>query len=322
MSAIEVRVARRRVEAEDVVSFDLRRVDGAALPAAGAGAHIDVHLPDGRVRQYSLCGDLGDRDVYRIAVLRHPQSRGGSVALHDHVREGDRLTIGAPRNRFGLLDAPRTLLFAGGIGITPLFAMAQRLVAWGADFELHYCTRPAARTAFADALAAERYAGRVHLHHDDGPDDRKLRMAELLAPVDAGTQVYACGPAGYIAAVIDTARALGWPEAQLHWEHFAAPADTAGDASRVDAPFELRLARRGLSCRVPADRSIVQALRSHGIELAVACEQGLCGTCVTGVLEGVPDHRDVYLTDEEKAANDRMTPCCSRARTAVLVLDL
>ena len=318
MSAIEVRVQRKSAEAQDIVSLELVRADGGELPGFGAGSHIDVHLPGGLVRQYSLCNHAAERHRYRIAVLREPRSRGGSAAVHEQVREGDLLTISAPRNLFGLQDAPRTLLLAGGIGITPLLCMAQRLAGWGADFEMHYAARSAARTAFAAEIAASGFAQRVHLHHDDGPEGQKLRCAELLAQVDGGTHLYVCGPAGFIDHVVGTAKAQGWPAGQVHTEYFAAPVqDTGGDQ-----PFEVRLASTGQTWPVARDQSIVQALRAQGVEIMVSCEQGVCGTCLTRVLEGVPEHRDCYLTDEEKAANDQFLPCCARAKTPLLVLDL
>lgn len=313
---IEVRVLRKTVAAEGICVFELARADGAALPAFGAGSHVDVHVPGGLVRQYSLSNLPGGH--YRIAVLREPASRGGSAGMHERVAEGDLLQISAPRNHFALRDAPRSLLFAGGIGITPLLCMAQRLHTWGADFALHYSTRSAARTAFREELLAGPFAARVHLHHDDGPEVQKLHAAELLAQPQGDTQVYVCGPAGFIDHVMGTAKSLGWPAQQLHTEYFAAAAQDGAD----DRPFEVQLTSTGQRYAVGQDQSVVQALRAQGVELMTSCEQGVCGTCLTRVLEGEPDHRDMYLTDEEKAANDQFLPCCSRACSPRLVLNI
>jgi len=318
MTSLQVRVQRKSQEAEGIVALELVSADGRPLPGFGAGSHIDVHLPNGLVRQYSLCNSAAERHRYRIAVLREPTSRGGSAAVHDLVKEGDVLTISAPRNHFALHDAPRSLLLAGGIGVTPILCMAQRLATWGADFEMHYCTRSPARTAFREEIAASAFADKVHLHHDDGAEAQKLRVAELLATPEPGTQIYVCGPGGFIDHVVNTAKANGWPAQQIHLEYFAAAAqDTAGDQ-----PFEVKLTSSGQTYRIPKDQTIVQALRAEGVEIMVSCEQGVCGTCITRVLEGVPDHRDCYLTDDERAANDQFTPCCSRSKTPLLVLDL
>jgi vanillate O-demethylase ferredoxin subunit len=317
MGRIDVNVLRRTQEAEDIASFELARVDGGPLPAFSAGSHIDVHLPGGVTRQYSLCNDSPARHVYRIAVLRDPKSRGGSVAMHE-VREGDRLAISEPRNHFPLVHAVRTLLFAGGIGITPLLAMAQRLCAVGADFELHYCTRSKARTAFMDEIAASPFASRTHFHFDDGSEDQKLRLSALLTQVEPQTHLYVCGPTGFIQFVTDWARGCGWPAGQVHVEHFTGAAqDTSGDRE-----FQVKVASTGQLVTVPADQSVVKALAGAGIEVLTSCEQGVCGTCITRVLEGECDHRDMYFTEEERARHDQFTPCCSRARSAVLVLDL
>ncbi|WP_234194732.1 PDR/VanB family oxidoreductase [Pseudacidovorax sp. NFM-22] len=318
MTSLQVRVQRKSQEAEGIVSLELVSADGRPLPGFGAGSHIDVNLPNGLVRQYSLCNSAAERHRYRIAVLREPTSRGGSAAVHDLVKEGDVLTISAPRNHFALHDAPRSLLLAGGIGVTPILCMAQRLATWGADFEMHYCTRSPARTAFREEIAASAFADKVHLHHDDGPEAQKLRVAELLKTPEPGTQIYVCGPGGFIDHVVNTAKANGWPAQQIHLEYFAAAAqDTSGDQ-----PFEVKLTSSGQTYRIPKDQTIVQALRAEGVEIMVSCEQGVCGTCITRVLEGVPDHRDCYLTDDERAANDQFTPCCSRSKTPLLVLDL
>jgi vanillate monooxygenase ferredoxin subunit len=318
MTQLTVKVLRKVQEAQDIASFELARADGGHLPAFSAGSHIDVHLPGGLVRQYSLCNHEGEQHRYRIAVLRDPSTRGGSAGMHDQVREGDELQISEPRNHFPLVHAPRTLLFAGGIGITPLLCMAQRLAALGAEFTLHYCTRSAAKTAFRDEIAASRFADRVQFHFDDGDAAQKLQLAAALGAADAGTHVYVCGPTGFIDFVVAGARAAGFTPEQIHLEYFgAAPQDTAGDRA-----FDVKIASTGQVVNVGAQQTVVQALAAAGIEILTSCEQGVCGTCITRVLDGQCDHRDLYFTDEEKARNDQFTPCCSRAAGPMLVLDL
>jgi vanillate O-demethylase ferredoxin subunit len=318
MSEIEVRVARTAREAEDICVFELVRTDGAPLPAFEAGAHIDVHVGDGVVRQYSLCNPPHERHRYQIGVLRDAASRGGSVAMHDAIEEGAVLRVSAPRNHFPLAASGRSLLLAGGIGVTPILAMAESLAAQGAQFEMHYCARSPERAAFRERIAQAPFAAHVHYHFDSGDAAQKLDLARLLAEADADTHVYVCGPGGFIDYVVDTAKAHGLPGARVHLERFAAAAvDTTGDTA-----FDVRLASSGKVVTVPPDRTVVQALASAGVEVMVSCEQGVCGTCLTRVLEGVPDHRDAYLTDEERAANDQFTPCCSRSKSRVLVLDL
>lgn len=316
---LRVRVAVRRDEALDICSLDLVPVDGSALPGFSAGAHIDVHLPGGLVRQYSLCNPPGETQRYRIAVLRDAASRGGSATVHDQLQVGTVLDIGTPRNLFELDPAaPHHLLLAGGIGITPLLAMAEQLAAQGGAFTLHHATRSRERTPFVAQLATTPYADRVHHHFDDGPATQKLDLAATLRSAPAGSHLYVCGPTGFMEAVLAEGRAQGWDEARLHREYFAAaPTGTAGDGG-----FELELASSGRVIPVAADQTALAALLAAGLDIPMSCEQGVCGTCLTGVKSGVPDHRDQYLTPEERAANNQFLPCCSRASSARLVLDL
>ncbi|WP_034351276.1 PDR/VanB family oxidoreductase [Herbaspirillum sp. GW103] len=318
MTTLQVRIAARREEADGIIGLELVSPDGSALPAFTAGAHIDVHLPGGLLRQYSLCNAPHEQHRYQIGVLRDAHSRGGSVAVHEVLKVGDLLTIGVPRNQFALVSAPHSLLLAGGIGVTPILCMAEALAACGASFEMHYCARSPARQAFRERIAASGFARRVVHHYDDGDVAQKLDLDALLSQADPATHLYVCGPAGFITHVVETARARGWPGAQVHFEYFgAAPVQADGNGS-----FEVRLASSGQVYRIPEDRTVIQVLCEHGVDVPVSCEQGICGTCLTRVLEGEPDHRDQYLTDEERAANDQFTPCCSRARSPLLVLDL
>ncbi|GAB3626199.1 PDR/VanB family oxidoreductase [Pandoraea terrae] len=318
-STLTVQVARRCIEAEGIVSFELASPDGRELPAFDAGAHIDVHVPGGLVRQYSLCNAPHERSRYRIAVLREAQSRGGSAGMHDAVREGDEIRIGVPRNHFALASgAGRHLLLAGGIGLTPLLCMAEHLARTGGAFEMHYCTRSRSRAAFLERIANSAWAEHVQYHFDDEDDAQRLRADALLAQARRDTHLYVCGPQGFMNAMLDTARAHGWPEDRLHYEFFAAPAAGASH----DAAFEVRLARSGRTVLIPADCTVTKALADAGVDVPVSCEQGICGTCITRVLEGEPDHRDLYLAPEEQARNDQFLPCCSRAKSRQLVLDL
>ena len=318
MSDLTVKVLSKRQEAQDIASFELGRPDGGTLPGFSAGSHVDVHLPNGLVRQYSLCNDAAESHRYSIAVLRDPKTRGGSAGMHDSVKEGDLIRISEPRNHFPLVHAQRTVLLAGGIGITPLLCMAQRLQKIGADFELHYSTRSAGRTAFREEILASPFAQKVHFHFDDGAPEQMLNLPAALGAHDPGTHLYVCGPAGFIQHVTQTAQGMGWAQDQIHLEYFsAAPQDTGGDRA-----FEVKLASSGRVIPVAADQTVVQALTAHGVEVLYSCEQGVCGTCITRVLEGECDHRDMYFTDEEKAKHDQFTPCCSRAKSAMLVLDL
>ena len=311
-------VADKRAEAEDVCVLELAAADGRRLPAFSPGAHIDLHLPNGLVRQYSLCGDPRERRRYRIAVLKTDPTRGGSRTLHEDVRVGDRLEISAPKNHFPLsAGATRSLLFAGGIGITPIIAMADFLARAGADFELHYCVRTPRRAAFAQRLTQSSYARRVHFHYGEAEGGQRLDLPAVLADRDARAHVYMCGPAGFMDAVRDCALARGWHPAQVHREHFA-----AAEGSAPARPFDIRIASSGAIVHVPAGLSALEALARHGVKVPSACGQGLCGTCLTPVLEGEPEHRDLFLDQARRARNDCMAPCCSRARGPSLTLDL
>jgi vanillate monooxygenase ferredoxin subunit len=315
----KVRVARKRIEAEDICSFELVDVNGAALPGFSAGAHIDVHVPGGLTRQYSLCNDSAETHRYQIAVLKDSASRGGSHAMHDSVHEGSLLEISQPKNHFPLAHgAAKSVLLAGGIGVTPILCMAERLATAGADFEMHYSTRSRSRTAFLDRITASGFADKVHLHFDDAGPAQALDLTSQLAAPLKDQHLYVCGPKGFMDAVLGVARANGWPESQLHYEFFSADVGPL----ESDTDFDLKLASSGRIIKVAKDQTVTQALSAAGIEVQTSCEQGVCGTCLTRVLEGTPDHKDMYLTPEEQAANDQFTPCCSRSKTKVLVLDL
>jgi vanillate monooxygenase ferredoxin subunit len=319
-ATLPLRVVRKWNETPEICGFELRALDGAALPAFTAGAHIDVHIPGGLVRQYSLCNTPLDRSHYVIGVLREPASRGGSVAMHERVAEGDSLEVSPPRNLFPLSpDAQRHFLFAGGIGLTPLLSMAEQLLAEGAEFELHVSARTRSRLPFAERLLAPGMARHVRMHLDDGDSDQKLDLDTVLKEADLRSHLYVCGPKGYIDWVLGTANRAGWADARLHKEHFSNASTTQG----ADAgAFEVFLVRSGKVVPVAADCSIVDALSGVGVDVPVLCGEGICGTCLTRVIDGMPDHRDLFLSPEEQARNDQMTPCCSRSKSPRLVLDL
>lgn len=314
-----VRVRRKTVEAAAVCGLELEGIDGEALPPFTPGAHIDVHLPGALVRQYSLCNSANDHLSYRIAVLLESASRGGSRAVHDLVRQGDVLEISPPRNLFELEPTAPALLFAGGIGITPIIAMAERLAGEGRNFELHYCGRSSDRMAFVERIKNSFYGQRANFHFDDGPPSQRLDVLATLKRFSSDTHLYVCGPQGFIEAVLQVARQQDWDESRLHREFFSAAAPAH---QTTDAAFSVRLARSGKVVMVGEHETIAEALRSQHVEIPLSCEQGICGTCLTRVIEGTPDHRDSFLTDDERARNDQFTPCCSRSHSPVLVLDL
>jgi vanillate O-demethylase ferredoxin subunit len=318
---MDVVVVAKRREAEDIFSFELADPSGGELPPHSAGAHIDVELGPDLVRQYSLCTPQDHRDRYQIAVLREPASRGGSVALHDRVQVGDRLRISEPKNHFPLAaGASRSILIAGGIGITPILCMAERLVHLGEPFTLHYASRSPSRMAFRERIATSPLAQNTLFHFDDGPPEQVLKLDEAIPAPATGSHLYVCGPGGLIDAVLRKAKARGWPDEQVHREFFAAPAVDPSVAE--GGAFQIKIASTGRVFDVPEGKPITTVLAENGVFVQVSCQQGVCGTCLTSVLEGIPEHHDVYLLPEEQAQNDQILPCCARSKSAMLVLDL
>jgi vanillate O-demethylase ferredoxin subunit len=312
---LDVRIARRQEEAEGIISLELVDPAGGWLPPFEAGAHVEVQIAPGLSRHYSLCGSPQDRRCYRLGILREPASRGGSAQIHQGFVPGTLIRISLPRNQFRLEEqAAHSVLLGGGIGITPILAMAWRLHALGASFELHYCVRSRARVAFVEQLAQAPFAERITLHVDE--DGRRLDIPTLLKGPDAQRHLYVCGPGGFMEAVMGEGQRQGWGAQNIHSEYFAAEVDSTGSG------FTVYTARSGQTLQVPEGQSIAQVLLEAGIEVPLSCEQGVCGTCLTPVLEGIPDHRDLFLTDREKAANDQMLVCCSRANSAFLRLDI
>jgi ferredoxin-NADP reductase len=311
---LRLEVTRRETVADGVVALDLRDPSGADLPAWTPGAHVDLELAPDLVRQYSLCGDPADRSVWRIGVLREPESRGGSQFVHDKLHEGDLVDVRGPRNNFELVPAPRYVFVAGGVGITPLVPMVAAATAAGAEWELHYGGRTLASMAFRAELT-EAHGARVTLH----PQDQVglLDLDRLLGVPRPDTLVYCCGPEPLLQAVEQ--RCAGWPEGSLHLERFSPKAQ--GDPVRQET-FEVELAQSGLTLLVPPDRSILDVVEAAGVPVLSSCQEGTCGTCETPVLAGEVDHRDSLLTPAEQAADDTMFICVSRAACPRLVLDL
>ncbi len=315
---MEVLIAEKAWAAEGIARLVLRPADGEALPAFTAGAHIDLHLANGMTRQYSLCNPPDQTHQYVIGVLNDPCSRGGSRFVHEGLQVGQRLRISEPRNLFGIADnAKHHVLLAGGIGITPILCMAEHLAAVNSEFELHYCSRGRSRTAFLDHIQQSSFSCRTSFYWDT--EGSALNIESVLQRSQDGTHVYVCGPAGFIDHVLKTAERLGWPSGQVHREFFGAavPVDAGEPGS-----FEVEVENTGQVVTVAPDQTIVEALSCHGIDIPISCEQGVCGTCLTRVVSGEPEHRDMFLTDEEHARNDQFTPCCSRAKSTRLVIAL
>jgi len=300
--------------AAEVKALVLRPVTGTALPTWTPGSHIDVILPSGPVRQYSLCGDPSDRDVWRIAVLREPQGRGrgGSEYIHTALHTGSKLRVSKPRNKFPLIESDRYLFIAGGIGITPILPMIAQADSQRAEWKLLYGGRNAESMAFRDELA--RYGDRVEILPEDctGPID----LEDALGSPRSDTAVYCCGPSGLLDAV--EMHCSSWPEGSLHTERFVAVAPQPED----DTAFEVVLAKQNLTFVVPPGETILRTLESNGVEVPSSCQQGMCGRCEQTVLEGTPDHRDEILTPEEQAAGEYILICVSRCRGSRLVLNL
>lgn len=310
------RIRKREIIAPDIVSFEIEPADGVVFPLAEPGAHIDIHIRPGLVRQYSLTGRLGE-GRYRIAVQKEPRSKGGSEAMHARYPEGAEILISLPRNHFPLDDtAEHVLLLAGGIGLTPLLAMAWHLHEKERPFTLHVVSRSEERLPFADQLSSSPFAASIHVHLDDGPQDQQLNLERIIRKTPSGTHLYLCGPKGFMAMVKDRALKFGLPEAGIHLEHFGAEIDADGES------FTVITARSGQAFLIERKQSILDALEQAGITVETSCRNGVCGSCLTPVLDGTPDHRDRVQTDVEKATNQKIAVCCSRSKTKTLVLDV
>lgn len=310
---IQVRLTAVDTVADAIKTFELKRPDGGLLPDFQAGSHVDVILPTGIHRSYSLIGEPGERDRYRIGVAKAAPSRGGSAYMHDELRLGDTVEIVGPRNLFPLYEeAAMTVLIGGGIGITPLIAMIHRLESIKARWTLHYCARSRSAAAFLDFLS--KFGDRVRLHFDDENNGNPVDLARITGEAPAGAHLYCCGPAGMLNAFLALTEAH--PIETIHYESFLT------DGIVGQGEFEVELRRSGKVARVAPGQTILDVLIDLGIDVDYNCQHGSCGTCVTRVLEGIPDHRDMYLTEAEQDSNTMMTICCSGSRSSRLVLDL
>jgi vanillate O-demethylase ferredoxin subunit len=318
-TAFSVRVRSIEWLTPAVHRLQLQSLDGTHLPAASAGAHIDLRLGPQLARSYSVVGNAGDPSRYEIAVAKDARSRGGSRHVHEVLRVGDVLQISAPRNHFALIeDAPESVLIAGGIGITPLWAMVQRLQALGRPWQLFYAARSRQHAAYLpeiEALAARSTSGRLLTHFDDEQGGVPPDVAGVVNNAPQQAHLYCCGPQPMLDA-FERATAHREPS-HVHLERFAPAQDQASAAA-----FRLRLSRAGREFAVPADKSILEVLLENGIDAQYGCMQGACGLCEAAVVDGIPDHRDTVLSNETKAGNRTMLICCSRSQTPSLTLDL
>ncbi|MDR9891614.1 PDR/VanB family oxidoreductase [Pseudenterobacter timonensis] len=295
--------------------------DGQPLPDWQPGAHIDLHLPCGLIRQYSLTGPEGADEGYLICVALESASRGGSRYIHQQLRPGQTLLISRPRNLFALQTAERVTLLAAGIGITPLYAMALRLEADGVPFTLHYYLKHPQQGAFVRELRQRFGADQCHIHSSSEGQSARQHLCVALAEPLPGHCVYLCGPEGFMASARRVAREKGWPDEQIHSEAFqpvALETNTQGDDT-----FRITLASSGEQWPVPPDKTIAQVLQENGVDIPLSCEMGICGACLTPVIEGIVDHRDTVQSEAEKSASaQQIALCCSRSRSANLCLDL
>lgn len=312
----DVVVKNRHVEGGNIAVMEFESATSTTLPKVEAGAHIDVHLPNGMVRQYSLCQNPNDEGKFRLGILRDPESRGGSVSAFDEIKDGMQIQVSEPKNLFPLLKAKHSVLIGGGIGITPLITMAYQLAHEGASFELHYCGASSEKCAFVDEIKNGELAKHTTFHFKSEGASHRAFFESAIKDIDLESHIYTCGPVGFMDWVINLATTHDFPEQQIHKEYFQVETDISGDS------FEVVAERSGKIIMVEAGETILQALAKEGIDIEMSCEQGVCGTCMCDVIEGEPDHRDVYFTDEEKASNEQILVCCSRSKTPRLVLDI
>jgi tetrachlorobenzoquinone reductase len=299
--------------ADQVHLYEFRPASGGLVPPFTAGAHVDLHLPNGLIRQYSIANPQDQRDRYVLGVKREAAGRGGSRFMHDELRVGTVLDVGGPRNNFPLIEsAAHSVLIAGGIGITPIVSMSARLRSLGCSWQLHYAVRHRSDAAFLDEL--QPGGANVHVHIDE-EKGAVLDVAGIVRAARADAHLYCCGPAPMLD--VFTTAAASRPARHVHVEHFSATTSPA-----VEGGFIVELARSKLRIPIANGQTILAALRAHGVAAQSSCEQGICGSCETRVLAGEPDHRDLLLSAEERATNEVMMICCSGSRSAVLVLDL
>lgn len=314
-----MRLTERQPIAEDVFAVTLMSPTGAPIPAIAPGDHVEVRVPGG-TRAYSLCNPPGVRDRYLLGIQRSSLT-GGAQYLCQTCNVGDTVQVRGPRNCFALSPlAQRAVLVAGGIGITPIVTMAERLAAQGIDFEMHYSARSRAAAAFVNRLEGSAFRDRVRYYFRLDTQGGRLRLDALFEELDASTHIYLCGPAAMLTEAISLSERHSLTD-RLHYERFGA-SDLTNASPAVDSSFDVLAARSGRRIHVPANCSIAAALTRAGIDVPLSCEQGYCGMCATRVLYGVPDHRDAALSPAERAANNVILPCVSRSRSALLTLDV
>jgi len=301
------------------ISLQLIRLHGGLLPAYLPGAHIDIYIPGIGPRQYSLCSEQCNGEYYEVCVKLAENSSGGSLFIHHHFRSGDSLNISAPRNHFALPAAGRYLLFAGGIGITPLLTMAEQLAQQHIAFELHYFISDSQQAAFLPRLTAPGLVKQVFLHDSSKNDSLRHNIPPSLSRPDKNTRVMACGPDGFIQRLEDIMQEYHWQNNQLSFERFS---NTLVNNDTRNLDFHIQLKSSGKRYLVSPHQTIAEVLLSARVDIMLSCEQGICGSCITDVVEGIPDHRDCVLTEDEKAENTQITLCCSRSKSPVLILDL
>lgn len=315
---INVKVIEKFALSDKVICIRLASTNNEPLPAASAGSHIDIHLPDNMIRQYSLCSDIGS-DYYEIAVLKENNSRGGSIYIHNNLQVLDTVEISEPKNLFSLeASAQNSVLFAAGIGITPILSMSEHLQQHNETFTMHYCSQTADNTAYHDRILNSSLADKCHFHYSKEANSCRLNVADVMPNPDDNTHLYVCGPDGFINEVIKQAELKGWQSCNIHREFFANSALDNTD----NGTFEVEIKSSGDVFTIPEDESILNVLEDNGIFIPVACEEGICGTCVVGLLAGEADHRDTFMSEDEKAEMKTITPCCSRAKSKRLVLDV
>lgn len=313
IALLDVRLIAIRYAARDTHLFEFASINGEVLPAAEPGAHVDIHLPNGIVRSYSLTTPEPEPRSYTVGIKRDAQSRGGSKYLFDAMKVGATLKISEPRNNFELVEnAGHVVLIAGGIGITPIWSMTQRLASLGRSFELHYSCRSRADMAFLDRLQCMK---EVHLHCDDENGGQFLDLGTIVAASPKPSHFYCCGPIPMLSAFESATKLL--PPDQVHVEYF-----TPREEKSLAGGFVVQLARSGREFAIPPGKSILAVLRAAGLELSYACEEGVCGACETVLISGIPDHRDSVLSATERAANKAIMICCSGCKGDKLVLDL
>ncbi len=316
---IEARLAKIEDVARDTKTYTFQRVDGGKLPAYKPGAHIDLHLPNGLMRQFSLVVPISDPDSYTVGVKRDENSRGGSRYIIEQMKIGDQIKISAPRNNFPLVeDADHVVLFAGGIGVTPIWCMAQELEAQGRSWKIHYACRSQADMAFMSNLK-KLDPNKVHLHFDDETDGKVMDLAAAIAEAPANAHFYCCGPNPMLKAF--EAAAASRPRANVHIEYFTPKEDLAAEGSDIGG-FWVELARSGEEYFIPPGKKVLEVLFDAGVDVDYSCELGICGACETRVISGTVVHHDSVMSEEEQASNEKAMICCCGCTSERLVLDM